>query len=263
MALYSVAKDRDLAITEAPTSRRGAGCQRQLAWLRFSLFRLKPIFFQVCAHCEQLDSQYCATLVAFQRPNATVRYVSGSNCPLYIDFLFPSIGSICKIFLLKMSNLLFSQLLPLAAGCDDAPRGEKKPRPRFLSTRRRNRVLTKIHLIYSVIDARAASNEDSKWNSPHARAGAEAQGKYLCRVALLLSSSYPEEFRPYRPQIPPPFTQIGPRLAPTSTPTSPPPPILLLRFLFSHLEFNESWQTREEGIINFLSLKKTRLTHIC
>ena len=94
MALYSVAKDRDLAITEAPTSRRGAGCQRQLAWLRFSLFRLKPIFFQVCAHCEQLDSQYCATLVAFQRPHATVRYVSGSNCPLYIDFLFPSIGSI-------------------------------------------------------------------------------------------------------------------------------------------------------------------------
>ena len=49
------------------------------------------------------------------------------------------------------------------------------------------------------------------------RVGAEAQeGKYLC---LLLSSSYPEEFLPYRPQIPPPFTQIGPRQAPTSQPT--------------------------------------------
>ena len=76
--------------------------------------------------------------------------------------------------------------------------------------------------------------------------------KYLCP---LLSSSYPEEFRPYRPQIPPPFTQIGPRQAPTD-PANP-------SHLFSHFEFNESSQTREEGIINFLSLKKTRLTHIC
>ena len=189
-----------------------------------AFFRLKPIFFQVCTPCEQLDSQYCATLVAFQRPNATVRYVSGSNCPLLLPCIlisfFPSIGSICKIFLLKIFNLLFSQLLPLAAGCDDKMRlADEKNRDQGLSTRRRNRVLTKIHLIYSVIHAPAASNEHSKWSSPPSR-GRSAGGKIFVPPPIqLLSRGIP----PLSPSDSAAFHPNWPPAAPTSTPA----PILL------------------------------------
>ena len=93
------------------------------------------------------------------------------------------------------------------------------------------------------------------------QAGAEAQHWkiFVPPPHGQLSSSYPEEFRPYRPQIPPPFTQIGPRLAPSSH---------LLQISSSHLFslfdlMNRRKHESLEGIINFPTLKKTRLTHIC
>ena len=78
------------------------------------------------------------------------------------------------------------------------------------------------------------------------QAGAEAQHWkiFVPPPHGQLSSSYPEEFRPYRPQIPPPFTQIGPRLAPSSHLTSPPD---FQQSPFLAVRFNESSQTRELG----------------
>ena len=154
-----------------------------------------------------------------------------------------------RLFSLK---LLFSQLLPLAAGCDDKMRlADEKNRDQGLSTRRRNRVLTKIHLIYSVIHAPAASNEHSKWSSPPSR-GRSAGGKIFVPPPIQLLSRgipplSPSDSAAFHPNWPPASAHI---------PANP-------SHLFSHFEFNESSQTREEGIINFLSLKKTRLTHIC
>ena len=181
-----------------------------------AFFRLKPIFFQVSTPCEQLDSQYCATLVAFQRPNfmflgQIVLFLS--RCIL---ISFPpqriALAQFVRLFSLK---LLFSQLLPLAAGCDDKMRlADEKNRDQGLSTRRRNRVLTKIHLIYSVIHAPAASNEHSKWSSPPSR-GRSAGGKIFVPPPIqLLSRGIPPLSPPdsaaFHPNWPPASAHIYP-----------------------------------------------------
>ena len=179
---------------------------------------------------------------------------------MYIDFLSPpqriALAQFVRLFSLK---LLFSQLLPLAAGCDDKMRlADEKNRDQGLSTRRRNRVLTKIHLIYSVIHAPAASNEHSKWSSPPSR-GRSAGGKIFVPPPIQLLSRgipplSPSDSAAFHPNWPPASAHIYPGSNPAASSSDS----------FSRIwSSNESWQTREEGIINFLSLKKTRLTHIC
>ena len=164
-----------------------------------------------------------------------------SSPPMYnIDFLSPQPDTFLAPFI---RFFLKSQLLPLAAGCDnDAPRGEKKPRPRFLSTRRRNRVLTKIHLIYSVIHARHQMNIQNGILEPGPK---RSRGRkiFVPRPIQLLSRGIPplspSDSAAFHPNWPPASAHIYPNL---------PPRPMLLGFLFSHLDDlmnhgkHESWR---------------------
>ena len=78
-----------------------------------------------------------------------------------LSFSATSLIKTAIFFLFIQVLLITTQPLPLAApGCEKkAPREKKNATKVQKSTRRRNRVLTQIHLIYSVI--RAASNEHS------------------------------------------------------------------------------------------------------
>ena len=78
------------------------------------------------------------------------------------------------------------------------------------STRRRNRVLTQIHLICSVI--RAASNEHSNEIPSPARPGPKRSiGKYLCPLHM---DSYPAPIPRNSAPIAHRFRRLSPKLAP-------------------------------------------------
>ena len=82
------------------------------------------------------------------------------------------------------------------------------------STRRRNRVLTQIHLICSVI--RAASNEHSNEIPSPARPGPKRSiGKYLCPLHM---DSYPAPIPRNSAPIAPRFRRLSPKLAPGKRP---------------------------------------------
>jgi len=120
-----------------------------------------------------------------------------------------ALAQFVRLFSLK---LLFSQLLPLAAGCDDKMRlADEKNRDQGLSTRRRNRVLTKIHLIYSVIHARGIK-WTFKMEFPPSSQGRSAGGKNIC------ASSYPAPIPRNSAPIAPRFRRLSPKLAPGKRP---------------------------------------------
>ena len=109
------------------------------------------------------------------------------------------------------------------------------------STRRRNRVLTQIHLICSVI--RAASNEHSNEIPSPARPGPKRSiGKYLCpstwTAIQLLSRGIP-------PLSPTDSAAFHPNWPPASALLTSPPDFQQSPFLA--VRFNESSQTRELG----------------
>ena len=159
------------------------------------------------------------------------------SCTLVYPFLSPP-----SIFFLFIQVLLITtQPLPLAApGCEKSASREKNATKVQKSTRRRNRVLTQIHLIYSVI--RAASNEHSN-EIPLPGRGRSAALENICAPSTwtaiqLLSRGIP-------PLSPPDSAAFHPNWPPASALLTSPPDFQQSPFLA--VRFNESSQTRELG----------------
>ena len=160
---------------------------------------------------EQLDSQYCAILVAFRRIRQLC-YVSGSNRPLplmYIGLPFPFLRHLSSSCLSKSFSLLHSRCHWLPLAMKKSASRQKNATKVQKSTRRRNRVLTQIHLIYSVI--RAASNEHSN-EIPLPGRGRSAALENIC--APLHMDSYPAPIPRNSAPIAPRFRRLSPKLAP-------------------------------------------------
>ena len=140
----------------------------------------------------------------------------------------------------KSFSLLHSRCHWLPLAVKKSASREKNATKVQKSTRRRNRVLTQIHLIYSVI--RAASNEHSN-EIPLPGRGRSAALENICAPSTwtaiqLLSRGIP-------PLSPPDSAAFHPNWPPASALLTSPPDFQQSPFLA--VRFNESSQTRELG----------------
>ena len=125
-------------------------------------------------------------------------HVTYKNC--YLLLVYPS----------PVYPLLHSRCHWLPLAVKKSASREKNATKVQKSTRRRNRVLTQIHLIYSVI--RAASNEHSNEIPSPPRPGPKRSiGKYLCPLHM---DSYPAPIPRNSAPIAPRFRRLSPKLAP-------------------------------------------------